>query len=814
MQSAKIVSFPQKEQISKHNLPAQPTPLIGRERDVASVAHLLRDTDVRLLTLTGTAGVGKTRLALQVAVDTIDDFTDGIYFVPLASISDPGLVVPAITQTLGLGETANLPLLDLLNAYLQHKHLLLLLDNFEQIVIAAPLLAQLLETCPEVKMMATSREMLHLRAEHQYSVPPLALPDLKQLPGMEALPQCAAVELFLRRAQAVKPDFQMSAADARAIAEICVRLEGLPLAIELAAARISVLSPQSLLARLGHRFQILTQGPQDVHKRQQTLHNAIQWSYDLLSAEEQQLFRRLSAFVGGCTLESIEAVCAALGDRAEPALNSVASLIGKSLLYRTEQEGNEPRLLMLETIREYGLEALAASGEMDVTQHAHAQYYLALAEEAESKLVSAEQLAWLDRLEREHTNLRAAMRWLLEQAGHAGTGGVEQSIGDGKEMALRLAGALWFFWPIRGHFSEGRIFLEYALAAGEGVATTVRAKALYGAMALAFLQGDYSHAEVCGEESLKLHRELAVQYPQEATFKLGLAAMLHGLGYLALLKGDYATVHALCEESLPLLKQVGDRWRIPEALLLLAHACDGRGDYAGARAMCEESLVLSREIGECSGMAQILLSLGYFAYRQHDYAAARLHYEESLAVSQELGAQWLTASCLLGLGEVALAQGQPTWAPRLWGAAEGLRETLDLARRENFGLVLQLSVERADYKEAVASARAQLGEEAFAAAWAEGRMMTAEQALVAQGPAAVPQPTATAPRPPAYSAGLTVREVEVLQLVAQGLTNIQIAQQLILSEKTVTNHLTHIFNKTTTENRAAATAFAIRHGLA
>src|SRR5207237_170024 len=385
------------------NLPAQLTPLIGRAQEVAAACTLLRRPEVRLATLTGTGGIGKTRLALQVATDLLADFADGICFVSLAAVSDPDLVVATIAQTLGLKDSGGQPPLELLKTSLLEKCLLFLLDNFEQVAAAAPQLSELLGACPHLKLLVTSRAVLHLRGEHEFPVPPLALPDLTQLPESETLAQVAAVALFLQRAWATKPDLQLTAPTARAIAEICVQLDGLPLAIELAAARSKLLPPQALLARLGQRLAVLTSGAQDAPARQQTLRNTIAWSYNLLNAKAQQLFRRLSVFVGGCTLQAVETLCTSLedGSGAEWILDGVASLLDKSLLQQTEQEGEEPRLLLLETIREYGLEALEASGEAEATRQVHAAYYLRLAQEAEPALVGPQQTRWLERLEQE-----------------------------------------------------------------------------------------------------------------------------------------------------------------------------------------------------------------------------------------------------------------------------------------------------------------------------------------------------------------------------------------------------------------------------
>src|SRR5438876_7978067 len=449
-----------------HNLPVQPTPLIGREREVAAVQRLLLREDVRLLTLTGPGGSGKTRLGLQVAAELSDHFTDGIYFVNLAPISDAELVVPTIAQTLGVKESPMRLMVEQLQTFLQEKLLLLVLDNFEQVVSAAPRLSDLLAFCSHLKLLVTSRAGLHLLAEHEFAVPPLSLPDLNHLPDLETLSQYEAVALFIARAQALQSDFQVSNANAPAIAEICARLDGLPLAIELAAARIKLLPPPALLARLYQRLAVLTSGGRDAPARQQTLRKTIEWSYQLLDAGEQQLFRRLSVFVGGCTLQAIEAVCAALDTQppAVPVLDGAASLLDKSLLRQTEQEAAEPRFAMLETIREYGRETLAASGEAEVAHQAHAAYSLVLAEAAELAWNGPQQEGWFARRAGGHDALRASMNWLLER-------------GE-EEMALRLGTALWWFWYTQEHLHEGWNVLERALERSEGMAVPLRARAL------------------------------------------------------------------------------------------------------------------------------------------------------------------------------------------------------------------------------------------------------------------------------------------------------------------------------------------------
>jgi predicted ATPase/class 3 adenylate cyclase len=818
-----------------NNLPIQLTSFIGREKEMAEVKQLL--LTARLLTLTGSGGTGKTRLSLQVAAEVLDDFANGVWLVELASLSDPALVPQAVTSTLGVREEPNRPLLATLTDYLRARQVLLILDNCEHLIeVCAQLADTLLHACPNLHILASSREALGIAGETTFNVPSLSLPDPKHLPpaGAEfvpALTQYEAVQLFIERALSALPGFTVTNQNAPAVAQICYRLDGIPLAIELAAARVKMLHVEQIAIRLDDRFRLLTGGSRTALPRQQTLRALIDWSWDLLSEVAGALLRRLSVFAGGWTLEAAETICQDEGWSEAlqsssfvlhpfEVLDLLTQLANKSLVMVEREQGEEARYRLLETIRQYARDKLLEAKEGEQVRQQHLDYFLRLAERAEPELRGPDQKAWLNRLELEHDNLRAALEWSMNSDAEAG---------------LRLAGALWRFWDIRGYLGEGREWSSQILALpGASSCTIERANVLYGAGVLAYSQSDYAAARALYEESLTIQRELG------ALGRKGVADALHGLGNLALRQDDYAearslheeslairreledrqgiadslldlgrvarnqhdwaSVHSLFAESLTMQRQCGNKRGIAAALYQLGNVAARRGDLTLARSLCEESLAIQEELEDRQGIADTLnhlgsiateqgdymlahlllarslaielelgdnleivhvfTSIGELARLQGDYERARIFYEKSLALSRELGSQGFTAINLLnmgyvekhqgeygratdlfkeylilyrelggrdstatslaGLGGVAGLQRQPVRAARLLGAAEALLEAANdyLA-----------PADRAEYERDVAAARAQLDEATFAAARAEGRAMTIEQAV-------------------------------------------------------------------------------------
>ena len=873
------VSAPDTKRTSRTQtpLPVPLTPLIGRQWTVALVCERLRQK-VRLLTLLGTGGVGKTRLSLEVAHQMQQDFADGVFFVSLASLHNATLVPAMVAEVLSLPQAGSRsrPLEQMLQEYLREKHMLLVLDNFEHLLEAAGFVANLLEAAPGIKVLVTSRAVLQLYGEHEVGVPPLDIPPLPFKQNAATSGQYGAIQLFIERARAVVPGFALTDDNASDITEICIRLDGLPLAIELAAARIRLLSPQSLLARLDHRLQVLTSTARNVPARQQTLRDTITWSYRLLSVEEQQLFRLLSVFVGGCTLEAIEAV--ASGFKVINILDRVSTLVENSLVQQIEQDDGEPRLVLLETIREYALECLQTSGELAAAQQAHTWYYLALAEEAEPHLAEPEQVRWLDRLDSEYENLSAVLRYNM-------AGGDEKV-----EHALRLGTALAWFWYVRGHENDGRRWLEWVQAEHQGSAAvrTRAAGALNQAARLAIWRDEYELAQTLSSESLALYREVgdirgmawslywlgdatqdrsnyaaahalyeeALALFQQVENQEGSAYTLAALAYGVANQGDFPRACMLAEEALTLFRTRGDKQGILYALVRLIRCLYlSQADSARALVLAQECLALSKEVGYKQGIAAALSYLGLLALQwrdedrarsnleealclrkelaspwgiargmyylaslsmvQHDYATARTYYEECLQRSSAIGDKEFLASCLEGLGAAAVAQGggeesgsESVWAAQLWGAAEHLREAIGAPMPP---------VQRAPYEQALSQAHSQVSEQVFRAAWEEGRSMTAKQVLAAQSAtktsaSTIGSPAATlATKPVTNAAGLTAREVEVLRLLAQGWTDAQIAEHLIISPRTVNRHTTSLYSKLGVSSRAAATRYAIEH---
>jgi predicted ATPase/class 3 adenylate cyclase len=724
----------------RNNLPLQPTPLVGREKEVSEVRNLMRGEETRLLTLTGPGGTGKTRLALQAAADLLDDFSNGAFLVPLATLTQAELLLPTVAETLGVRETGEQPLDETLKAYLHERRLLLLLDNFEQVLGAAPTVTGLLAGAPGLKVLATSRAPLGLYGEQEYAVPPLSVPDVRHLPDLKTLSQYEAVRLFIERAKSGKVDFEVTDENAPAVAEICVRLDGLPLAIELAAARIKMLPPKAMLQRLTSRLKFLTGGARDLPERQRTLRATIEWSFALLDEGEQLLFGRLAVFSGGRTLEAIEAICDAEGDLPVDAFEGVSSLLDKSLLRQEEGPNGEPRFVMLETVHEFAREKLEESAEAEEIKRAHAEYFLTLAEEAYPELRGPDQLEWLERLEAEHDNMRAALSWAMER--------------KEAELVLRLGSTLSWLWSVRGYHSEGRRWLEEALAMDGRGSPEVRAMALAGAGVLASEQGDLDRAKEACEEGLEL---LANEASEASEAKLNLLAFLgwvawqreehdkatelfeeglalsremndpwwlaNSLSNLATVshsQGDSERATELYAESMDLFREQGDKQSLTYCLTNLAMVACSQGDLRRAAQLTEESVALQRELGARGDVALGLCNLGWIALLQDDLGRAADLYRESLSLSWEIGLNPLVQSALEGFACLAGAKGEAERAVRLWGAAQTLHEIKGILRDTDF-------LDEADVR--ISAVRSGMGEEVWEEAWRKGRTMTLDEAV-------------------------------------------------------------------------------------
>ena len=770
-------------------LPVPATPLIGRSQETTLVCELLRQKEVRLVTLTGPAGVGKTRLSLQVATELAEQFTDGVCFVLLSTVNAPDQVIPAINQALGLSDPGPQTPQTLLKNTLRMKHLLLILDNFEQVVEAAVQIATVIAACPMLKVLVSSRIVLHVQAEREFAVPSLAVPNAEQLPPLEEFMRYEAVALFIQRAQAVKYNFVVTSATAPILAAICTRLDGLPLAIELAAAHVKHFPLVTLLTRLEHGISVLSTRARDLPERQRTLYGALTWSYDLLSKSEQALFRRLAVFVGGCTWQAVAVVCRLENPQEDVLLEELAAMVDKSLLRQDDEveEQNEPRFWMLHVLREFGLEQLNREGEAEVTGEAHATYYLEQAEEAASHLQEAGHGKWLALLDREYQNLRVALAWFLER--------VERGY---NEQALRLCLALYLFWRRRGSISEARDNFAQALRYRVGVTTAIQALALRSAGMLAFIQDDLVQTEPLVQESLKILRELGDHR--------NMAYALTVLGNVAKTKCRYTEAHSYFEEALPLFQQCNDSWGVANTLVDLAHILNKQGHYERARVLYEEALALSRsfgmrseigyklhalaeshflagadlwqvrsmaeeslallkeagdrhqsaytlsllsqivrqqndvalarqlakesasiikEVGDRQGLASILINWARLECSQGQLAIARSLYMESLSLLQWEEFQDISAALLEGIALLAVAQDVWADATQLLGFAAALREAIGTPLPPLY---------HAEVTAAVSTARDQLGADDFASTWATGQTLSLQQALVTLPP--------------------------------------------------------------------------------
>jgi excisionase family DNA binding protein len=834
------VPFVATEAIEQPALPAPLNRFVGRTREIASLSALLLERDVRLLTLTGPGGVGKTRLALHVARDVAAEFLDGAVFVPLAAVPSPDLVSSALTKSLGLMDSDMLSPTERLKATWREREVLLILDNFEHLVradsAACVVVLDLLMGCPGVKVLVTSRIPLRLTGEHAFVVPTMALPEsgnhesgTHALSALDELGQVEAIQLFVDRAKTAWPDFTLTAQNAAAVAAICERVDGLPLAIELAAARSAVLSPPALLARLTQRLRVLTGGPRDQPARLRTMREAIAWSYDLLDAAAQARFRRLAVFRGGFALEGAEAVAywpqMPSGERSlaaeESVLDSLAALLTSSLIQRRDLPDSEPRFDMLETVREFALERLDAAGEEQATRSAHAAFYLQLMERAEPALWAATNKELLEQIETEHDNLRGALAWAVEHEA---------------ETALRLASAIGPFWSKRSHWAEGRSWLERVLHTGVFPDSRERAIALGRAAVIVGDQGDFDDACQYYEESLALAERLgdaAVEaralrglgimasnqsdFPHATTFftqslsrfralkdQPGIARCLNDLGLVAERQGDHNRAIAYQEEALPIVRAMSDDWQLGIVLGNLGGAYYDRGDFARGEALTQESLDICRQISDTFGVAVNLHNLGNFMVEIGNPMAAIERYRESLALTRDLGEHHLASRTLDRLGVALHQTGASRQAARLFGAASALRESIgdSLFMEEDANLTVRFQ-----------QVREELGEAIYLAAWDSGRSLPFDIA-VKEALALSDQALAARPAEPTRAvAGLSIREVEVLRLLADGQPDKSIANALFISPRTASSHVAAIIAKLGVDSRTAAVAMALRAGI-
>ncbi|MDR7458120.1 MAG: tetratricopeptide repeat protein [Armatimonadota bacterium] len=722
--------------VAPNNLPVQITSFVGRDAEMAEVKHLL--ASARLLTLRGPGGAGKTRLALQAAADLLDRFPDGVWLVDLAPLREPELVAQTVAGALGVREPGRPPQ-DVLTEVLRERTALLVLDNCEHLLAAcAALCTVLLQVAPGLRILATSREPLGVAGERLFTVPPLPVPDPRAADA-DGVARSAAARLFVERASLYRPGFALTAENARAIGEIARRLDGIPLAIELAAARTRVLSVQEIATRLEDRFRLLTGGPRSSLPHHQTLEAAIEWSYDLLAEDERRLFRHLSVFAGGFTLETAEGVCRATGAAPPDILDLLARLIDKSLVMVEPGEGRQTRYRMLETLRQFAMPRLVASGEADAARRAHRAFFLQLAEEAELRLQGPEQKLWLDRLEAEHDNFRTALEWSRTD--------------PDVETGVRLAGALWWFWEVRGYWTEGWRWMNELLPRAHAASAAARVKLLNAAAGLALRLDDFERVEALASEALALSRDVNDRRTEASclvilgihacrTENYGKAEVLGGegltlatqlgdnvatawaratLGFVARSKGEAEKAQALLEESLRQLTALGHTWAIAIVSINLGQLARDRGDLPGAVAFFEEALVRLRQIGDRSYIAYGELNLGIAVSAMGDHRRAMELYQDCLALRRDLGEKRGIVTCLAALGCAAASLGTYDRAAALFGAFETQREAIGAPVPALF---------RAEYERQRQRTRAALGEAAFERALARGQAMSMDEAIV------------------------------------------------------------------------------------
>ncbi len=758
----------------RHNLPAPRTQLVGREQDVASVRETLLHHDGRLVTLTGAGGCGKTRLAFAAALDLLNDFGDGVWLVELAALADPSLVAAATAAPFGVQNRPGRPLVDTLAAYLRSRSVLIILDNCEHLIeAAARLVGELLERCPTLWILATSRAPLRIAGEVIWLVPPLATPDPLRTYDPDELADYAAVRLFVDRVRASRRGFSLTPMNSAAVAQVCARLAGLPLALELAAARERALSVGEIAQRLDSSLRLLTAGNRTAPTRQQTLEATLDWSHHLLFAPERVVFRRLAVFAGGFDVQAVEAVCADDTVRRDDVVDVLSALVDKSLVV-AEDQVDVARYRLLEPIRQYALEHLAAAGESEAVRGRHSAYYLGLAEGAAAELWgphttgpfgNATQVASQSRLERDHDNLRMAQAW-SEKHGSA-------------ETLARWCVALWGFWFLRGHLDECRRWIEVALARGAQVEPALRARLLGPTGWHAKQRGDYTGAIGAFEEALALFRSVDDEWNS--------GAMLNQLGMSVGYLGDSVGARRRLEESLAVFRRLADPWGVGFGLLNLAELLRSGGDIAEARALLQEGLPLLQGSGDIFLVLETLIELGGLALETDQLDRAASCARDGLPLLRDSGMRWYLPEALELAAGLASARGQPPRAARLLGAAETARETT--------GLVLQAQGEHA-YSQTVQAARDALGADAFGLAWAAGRRLSVAQAIdEALAAAQEPSKAESVAAPISLAGSLTLRECEVAGLIAEGMTNPQIAEHLVISPRTADRHVSNILNK-------------------